>query len=245
MNKYIEDLNNFYKPAKAVFKKEFSSYFFGPVAYIVIVIFLLITGTVFFKDFYISDRADMRLFFQLMPFTFSIFIPALTMKLFAEEKSSGSYEMLMTIPVSPAIVTIAKFTAATAVSVVMIAPTIFYVISASFAGNVDFGPIIGGYLGLILLGATYSSIGLFFSSLTKSQIAAFLSAAAVCFFLTIIGSVLAYTPGRIAGFFQYISTSYHFQNVSKGVIDSVDIVYFISIISLMLILTVKSSEERR
>lgn len=245
MNNFKNFMNSFFYSSKSVFKKEIKSHFYSPVAYIVMILFLLVTGFLFFRDFYINGRADLRMFFQLLPFTFSIFIPALTMKLFSEEKSSGSFEMLMTLPLSPVEVVAGKFFSVLAVIVIMILPTLFYVVSAAFAGSIDFGPVIGGYLALILMAGMYVSIGLFFSSLTKSQIAAFLSSAGVCFLLTVVGALLAYVPGRVAAFFQYLSTSFHFQNVAKGVIDSKDLIYFICSSILMLMLTVKSVKEKR
>jgi len=245
LKKFFTDCICATENARIIMKKELKSYFVSPIAYIVITLFLLITGTLFFMTFFLYDRAELRGFFQILTLTFAIFIPAVTMKLFAEEKNSGSFEMLMTLPVSAADAAAGKILAATAFSAVMLAPTLVYPVSVFIVGSPDIGPIIGGYLGAILLGATYSSIGVFASSLTKNQITAFIIAFGACMFLWVIDVFLPLLPAGVVDLFEYISVNAHFNSISKGVIDSRDLIYFASVIALCFMGTVKSIEERR
>lgn len=213
-----------------IFKKEFKSYFISPVAYIVISVFLLITGWFFFSTFFIYSQAELRNFFSLLPLVFSFIIPAITMRLFSEEVNVGSYEILMTMPVTFADVVIGKFLAAALFAGVMLIPTLSYPLFICFIGRLDWGPVIGGYTGAILLGASYSAIGLFASSLTRNQIIAFIIGVAVCFTLTLLDKMLLFFPGSIVTFLEYLGADFHFQNISKGIIDSRDIIYFGSVI---------------
>ncbi|MGL4368485.1 MAG: ABC transporter permease [Spirochaetota bacterium] len=231
--------------ARIIMKKELKSYFVSPIAYIVITLFLLFTGILFFSTFFLYDRAELRGFFQILPLTFAIFIPAVTMKLFAEEKNTGSFEMLMTLPVSTADAVAGKILAATAFAAVMLLPTIVYPVSVFIVGSPDIGPIIGGYCGALLLGAAYASIGVFASSLTKNQITAFIISFAACMALWAIDIFLPLLPAGVVDIFEYISVNSHFNSIAKGVIDTRDVIYFASLIALCAMGTGKSIEERR
>lgn len=231
--------------ARIIMKKELKSYFVSPIAYIVITFFLLVTGFLFFSTFFITDRAELRDFFQFLPLTLAIFVPALTMRLLAEEKHTGSFEMLLTLPVSVADVVAGKILSATVFTAVMLSPTLIYAVSVYIVGSPDIGPIIGGYVGALFLAAAYSSIGVFASSLTKNQIVAFIITLAVCIFLWVIYFFLPLLPVGIVNFFEYLSVSSHFASIAKGVIDSRDLIYFASVIALSAMGTVKSIEERR
>jgi len=217
-----------------IFKKEFKTYFVSPVAYIVISVFLLVTGWFFFSTFFIYNQADLRNFFNLLPLIFAFIVPAITMRLFSEELNVGSYEILMTMPVTCIDVVLGKFLAATIFIAAMLVPTLSYPIFVSFIGKLDWGSVIGGYTGAIFLGASYSAIGLFASSLTRNQIIAFIIGVAVCFTLTLIDKMLFFFPGNIVTFLEYLGADFHFQNISKGVIDSRDILYFVSVIFISL-----------
>jgi ABC-2 type transport system permease protein len=212
-----------------IFKREFSSYFVSPIAYIVISIFLLVTGWFFFSTFFAHNQAGMRNFFSLLPYTFSFIVPAITMRLFSEEYNIGTYELLVTMPVTNIDIILGKFMAAVIFLGVMLVPTLSYPLFISVLGDLDWGPVIGGYTGSILLGAAYSAIGLLASSLTRNQIIAFIIGVALCFALTLIDQMLFFLPGLLVGFFQYISADFHFQNISKGIIDSRDVLYFVSV----------------
>ena len=212
-----------------IFKKEFRGYFVSPIAYIVISIFLLVTGWFFFSTFFLFNQANMRSFFSLLPIIFSFVIPAITMKLFSEELNVGSYEILLTMPVTFIDVVLGKFFAGLAFVIAMLIPTLSYPISISFFGHLDWGPVIGGYVGALLLGAAFSAVGIFASSLTRNQITAFITATAICFSLALVDKMLFFLPQSFLGFFEYLGADYHFRNIAKGVLDSRDILYFLSV----------------
>ncbi|MCI0470083.1 MAG: ABC transporter permease subunit [Candidatus Aminicenantes bacterium] len=215
---------------KHIFKKEFKTYFISPIAYIVISIFLLIIGWLFFSTFFLNRQANMMRFFSMLPITFSFIIPAVTMRLFSEEINIGTYEILLTLPVNFKDIIVGKFLAASAFVGVMLAPTLVYAISIAFLGKLDWGPVIGGYVGALLLGAGYCAIGLMASSITKNQVIAFIIGMALCFTLTLLTDFMLYfLPNTLVEFFQYLSANYHFQNIARGVVDSRDIIYFISL----------------
>lgn len=217
------------KQAVHIFKKEFRTYFVSPIAYIVISIFLLVTGWFFFTTFFLYNQANLRNFFSLLPIIFSFVVPAVTMRLFSEELNVGSYEILLTMPVTFLDVVVGKFLSAVAFIAVMIAPTLSYPITVSFLGELDWGPVAGGYLGAVLLGASFSAIGLFASSLTRNQIIAFIVGMAICFSLVLVDKMLFFLPQSLLGILSYLGADAHFQNISKGIIDSRDALYFLSV----------------
>ena len=175
---------------RTITKRELGSFVVSPIAYIVIAIYLAITGWFFFSTFFLAGRADMRNFFGLMPILFSFTIPAVTMRLFSEEYSTGTYEMLKTQPLSIGDIVGGKFLSSVIFILIMLVPTIIYAISISFLGSLDWGPVIGGYLCAILLAGAYSAIGIFASSLTRNQIVAFIISAALCILLSLINQVV-------------------------------------------------------
>jgi ABC-2 type transport system permease protein len=213
-----------------IFEKEFRHYFVSPIAYIVISIFLLVTGWFFFTTFFLYNQANLRAFFDLLPLIFSFVIPAVTMRLFAEELSVGSYEILVTMPVTFRDVILGKFAASLAFVAAMLVPTLAYPVTVSFLGQLDWGPVIGGYLGALLLGGAFCAIGVFASSLTRNQIIAFIIGMVICFSLTLIDRMLLFFPQSTLGVLGYLGTDFHFENISKGVVDSRDVLYFLSII---------------
>jgi len=217
------------RQAVKIFKKDFRSYFVSPIAYIVISIFLLVTGWFFFTTFFLFGQASLRNFFSLLPIIFCFVIPAVTMRLVSEELNIGSYEILLTMPVTFTDVVLGKFMAATAFVVALLIPTLAYPITVSLLGQLDWGPVIGGYIGAILLGASFCAIGLFASALTRNQIIAFITGMAICFGLTLIDKMLFFLPRSLLGVLSYLGADFHFQNISKGIIDSRDIVYFLSV----------------
>jgi ABC-2 type transport system permease protein len=213
-----------------IFKKEFQHYFVSPIAYIVISIFLLVTGWFFFTTFFLYNQASLRGFFDLLPLIFSFVIPAVTMRLFAEELSAGSYEILVTMPVTFRDIIVGKFLASVVFVAGMLVPTLAYPLTVSLLGELDWGPVIGGYIGALLLGGSFCAIGLFASSLTRNQIIAFIIGMIICFSLTLIDRMLLFFPESVLGVLQHLGVDYHFQNISKGVIDSRDLLYFASVI---------------
>ncbi|MBN1847515.1 MAG: ABC transporter permease subunit [Deltaproteobacteria bacterium] len=212
-----------------IFKKEFKSYFLSPIAYIVISIFLLVIGWFFFTPFFLYDQASLRQFFILLPIIFSFIIPAVTMRLFSEELNVGSYETLLTLPVTFTDIILGKFLASVLFVAAMLVPTLTYPATVSLLGELDWGPVLGGYIGAVLLAASFSAVGLFASSLTRNQIIAFITGMVICFGLTLIDKMLFFVPRSILGVVGYLGADFHFQNISKGVIDSRDILYFLSV----------------
>ena len=212
-----------------IFQKEFKSYFVSPIAYIVIAIFLLVTGWFFFATFFLVGQASLRNFFGLLPFIFAFVIPAITMRLVSEELNIGSYEILLTMPVTITDVVIGKFLASTAFVAALLIPTLAYPITVTTLGQLDWGPVAGGYMGAVLLGAAFSALGLFASALTRNQIIAFIVGMAICFTLVLIDKMLFFLPRSLLGVLSYLGADFHFQNISKGIIDSRDIIYFLSV----------------
>ena len=212
-----------------IFRKEFSAYFVSPIAYIVIAIFLLVTGWFFFATFFLFNQASLRAFYVLLPIVFAFVIPAITMRLISEEINVGSDEILLTMPVTIRDIILGKFLASVALVGAMMIPTIAYPLTVSFMGQLDWGPVVGGYVGAVFLGAAFSAVGLFASALTRNQIIAFIIGLATCFTLTLIDKMLYFLPQSLLGVFAYLGADFHFQNIAKGIIDSRDILYFVSI----------------
>jgi ABC-2 type transport system permease protein len=210
--------------------KELKDYFISPIAYIVISIFLLVTGWFFFATFFYYNQADLRNFFDLLPITFSFFIPAVTMRLFSEERNVGSYEMLLTLPLTFNDILVGKFLAGVFFVAAALVPTLAYPICVAFMGQLDWGTVAGGYMGALLLGSAFTAVGLFASSLTRNQIIAFIVGMAICFTLALIDKMLFFFPRPMLGVIGYLGADFHFKNIAKGIIDSRDILYFISVI---------------
>lgn len=229
-----------------ILKRESGTYFNSPVAYIVVILFLIITGSLFWLNFFQDiSILSMRGFFGQAPLFLAFFAPAITMGLFAEEKRSGTLELLMTMPVSDFEIVMGKFLAAVGLLTVVFAMTLVYPFSLSRLGDIDWGAVWAGYAGLMLLGASYSAIGLMASSWTKDQVVAILVAFSICFFLYLIDQLVGQPTGTTAQVVEYLSTSYHFENMARGVIDSRDVVYYLSLIGVCLVVTQTSIAARR
>ena len=226
-------------------KKELKSYFDSPIAYIIITIFLLISGWFFFSDLFLVNQATLRNLFGIIPFIFMFFIPAITMRLISEEKKSGTIEILLTLPVKDHQIILGKFLAGLILISLAVILTLVYAFTLSGLGNLDFGSVVSGYLGLILLGATYLSIGIFTSSLTQNQIVAFIISFLIIFVLYLLDNVLIFMPGFLASVLEYLSVNYHFSNISRGVIDSRDVIYYLSLIFFFLFLAVRVLSSRK
>ncbi len=229
-------------------KKEFGTFFDSLTAYILLTVFLGISG--FFTWLYGSDiffigQATMQPFFGVAYWTLFFFIPALTMKMLAEEKRSGTIELLLTKPVTDWQVVAGKFLAAFMLIFVALILTLPYYITLTFIGDVDHGAVWTGYFGMLLMSMTYISIGLFASSITNNQIVAFLLSLFIGVFFLIIFNVLANSfTGNTALLFNYLSLSTHYDSVSRGVIDSRDLIYFLSITFFGLLLAETALAKR-
>ena len=227
-------------------RREFAAYFNSPIAYIFIVVFLLISGYMFFTEITIgSPQADMRPLFGLAPLIFCIFGPLVTMGLFAEEKATGTLEMLLALPLTDWQVVFGKFLAAVGLIAVTLAFTLPYVFFVSAYGNLDKGPVIGGYLGLLLMAAGYLSVGLMTSVWTKNQVVSAVIGFLFCFALFLFGKLLQVVPPSLAPIIQALSFDYHFQSIAKGVIDTRDLLYYFSLIGICLLIAQTSLESRR
>ena len=232
----------------AILKKEFNSFFASPIAYLVIGVFLLINGLFlwFFKDdFNILNTgfADINPFFFLAPYVFLFLIPAITMKSFADEFNSGTIELLKTKPLSDWQIVIGKFIASLLLVVIALIPTFTYVYTVyqlgNPVGNIDFGSTIGSYIGLLFLAATYTSIGLFTSTLSKNQIVAFILGVFITFFLFYGFDAISNSFVNNAIVIKKIGINEHFKSISRGVIDTRDILYFVSV-SFFFLFTTKT-----
>ncbi len=214
-----------------IFKKEFKAYFVSPIAYIVIAVFLFAIAICwfFFMGFFIINQASLRGFFFWLPIIFSFVIPAITMRLLSEESNIGSDEILLTMPVTITDVIIGKFLASVGFVAAMLIATLAYPIVVSRIGQLDWGPVIGGYIGALFLGAAFCAVGLFSSSLTRNQIIAFIISLAICFSLALLDKLQVFLPPGLLGVLAYLGADYHFQNISKGIVDSRDILYFLSV----------------
>ena len=228
-----------------VFKKELRGFFFSPIAYIVITTFLLLSGWFFFSTFFLYNQAELRNFFSQLPIIFAFIVPAITMRLFSEELNSGSFELLSTLPISDFGIVVGKFMAALVFIALMLLPTLAYAFSVASLGDLDWGPVFGGYCGALLLAGAYTGIGLFASSLTKNQIVAFIIGMAICFMLTIFDHMLFFVPESVLAVFAYLGSTTHFQNISRGIIDTRDVLYFLSIMFLALYTTTFVLKEKR
>ena len=228
---------------QTMLKRELSSYFSSPIAYIVGCLFLVFSGLLFFSTFFLLNRAELRGFFSLLPVLLSFFVPAITMRLFAEEKRIGSFETLLTLPVTPFEIVTAKFIAGVVSSIALLLPTLFYVLTASSFGKVDAGPIIGGYLGALFLISSFTAIGLFASSVTKNQIIAFFVSFALCAVLAFMSSFLILLPSPLVSLLGFFSATSHFDSIARGIIDTRDLLYFLSVTAVFFGFTVKSIQN--
>ena len=231
----------------AILKKEFRSYFNSPIAYIFITFFLGISSWLFFRGFFLINQAEMRGFFGLMPWLFLFFVPAVTMKLWAEEKKLGTVEILMTLPIRDYEVVIGKYLASYALLAVTVLLSLVLPLSVSILGNPDGGTILSGYIGLLLMGGAYLAIGLFASTLTENQIIAFILGSIACFGMLIIGEdiVLFNAPNWLFPIFSYLGLGAHYSSILRGVLDSRDILYYLSVIGFFLTLSSISVESRK
>lgn len=221
-------------------KKELQLYFNSPIAYIVLLIFLVISGFFFGRPLFVQNYSTMRHFFDVLPLFLLFFIPAITMRIYSEEYKSGTIELMYTLPYTKLEILLGKYIAALLVSAGGIVLTFFYPLTLLILGKPDIGVIISGYLGVLFLCMFFTSIGLFSSSLTKNQIVSFIIAFFICFVFFIIGKIGMFLPQWLS----YIGIDFHYDNFVRGVLDIRDIVFFISLTFLFLYFTLISSENK-
>ena len=230
----------------AILKKELNSFFSTPIGYLVIAIFLIINGLflwIFDNEFNILNAgfADLNSFFYLAPWIFLFLIPAITMRTFSDEYNTGTIEILKTKPISNKEIILGKYFASFLLIIIALIPTLIYVYSISQLGNpignYDFGSMIGSYLGLLFLAATYTAIGVFSSTLSKNQIVAFIIAMFISFILFYGFEAMASLFGDLDYSVQRLGLNEHYKSISRGVIDTRDLIYFISVTVFFLLLT--------
>lgn len=229
-------------------RRELHGYFDSPIAYIVVVSFLLVAGWMFFSALFLFGRADMRPFFAPSPFSPSmllvILVPAITMRLVAEERKTGTIELLTTMPVRDSEVVLGKFLAAVTLLGVAFLLTVAYPISIAMLGALDWGPVVGGYLGMLLFAAALVAVGLLCSTWTENQIVAFIVAFLVSAALYYVYWLQFFVPHFLAPLFEYLSVSFHLDNMARGVIDSRDVLYYLSLTVGGLFLAIRSLERQ-
>lgn len=219
---------------KALFRRELQSYFATPVAYVFIVIFLVLMGTFTFYigGFYERGQADLRAFFNFHPWLYLFLVPAIAMRLWAEERKTGSIEMLMTWPITPWQAVLGKFLAAWAFTAIALALTFPIWLTVNYLGDPDNGVIVAGYIGSLLMAGGFLSIGACLSALTRNQVIAFVLSVVACFGFLLSGFPLVldlfsgWAPQVLVDGIASLSFLTHFSNISRGVIDFRDLVYF-------------------
>ena len=222
-----------------------SGYFGSPVAYVFIVIFLILCGffTFQFGDFYNSNDASLRTFFVWHPWLYLFLIPAVAMRMWAEERRTRTIELLLTLPVTLPQAIIGKFLAGWLFIGIALLLTFPMVITVAYLGDPDFGQIAAGYIGSFLLAGCYLAVGSFASSLTRNQVVAFIICLVVCLFFVVAGwppvteTLSTTVPLSVANFIASLSFMYRFDSVQRGVIDSRDLIYYASLITFMLAAT--------
>jgi ABC-2 type transport system permease protein len=229
--------------------KEFKSYMYSPMAYVIIAIFIGLTGLFFgFINFSITRMETSLGGFLGNPFYIVIvllLIMVLTMRLIAEEKKLGTMELLLTAPVKDSEIILGKFLGSLGIIVVMIVLTFYFPILLQIYGDPDMGPIASGYLGLLLLSCSALAIGIFTSSLTSNQIVAAVVGGAILLGLWFLGYATAYVPKAVGDVIGYLSLSNYFSDFTRGVIDTRGIIYYLSITALFLFLAIRSLENSR
>lgn len=233
----------------AVAKREFRTFFASPIAYIVLGGFLLLSGWLFFSTLFLAGQASLRGFFGLVPVLFVVLVPAITMRAVAEEKKTGTMELLLTFPMDDWQIVAGKFLAALGMVGVGLAWTAPYALSvASLTGpgaKFDWGPVFAGYLGLLLLASSFIALGLWGSALSRNQIVGFIVGLVLCFAFAFIDKFAALLPEQVGQLVEYLSVDYHFDNIARGVIDTRDLLFYVSLTALGLVLTTRQLASAR
>lgn len=231
----------------AITLRELKAYFVSPVAYVVSALFLVAMGYLFALILINSREASLRYLFNNMIFVLLIMAPALTMRLLAEEQRMGTIELLLTAPVHDWQVVLGKFLGSLILFVVMLlAPTLYYVLILQVFGPPDYGPILTGYLGFLLLGAAYLAVGVFGSSVTQNQIIAFFVSLVILLLMWLADAAMnVFGTGPLSDALVYIALPRHFGDLFRGILDTTDIVYALSIIAIFLFLATQVLQTRR
>ena len=227
-------------------KRELGGFFNSPMAYIFLVIFAIVNGYFFTNTFFLFGQSDLRVLFDIVPLVYLFFIPAVSMGLIARENNLGTMETMSTMPINTYEFVLGKFLAASSLILLgLVATSIHLFTLISVGTNVDYGAIFSGYLGLALMGGTYAAIGTYASSVTENQVVAFIIGVFIVLVFFMLDKTLVFVPRSIAGFIQFLAVDYHLSNISRGVIDSRNLVYFFSMIGFFIFLTIRTLEMKR
>lgn len=234
---------------RSVATRELRAYFNSPIAYVFLLAFIGAALFTFFNvnAFFARGQADMRSLFSSVPFLMLLLVPALTMRLWAEEEKQGTIEMLLTLPVRDHELVAGKFVASWALLAVGLALTLPLAITVSLLGNLDWGPVWGGYVGALLLGAAYLAVGQFVSAMTENQILAFILSLVVCMAMYGVGteSFLGLFSDSTAATLRALGTGSRFESIGRGVIDLRDLLYYVSLTGFFLALSVGALRAKR
>jgi ABC-2 type transport system permease protein len=225
--------------------RQFRSYFNGPTAYIVLGLVLFVLGFLFWETFFLYDRASVREMFNYLRAILVVATPALTMGLVAEEKRTGTIELLLTMPVTDVQVLAGKYLGVLGLFGVLMLLTLPYPVAVATLGPLDWGPVFSGYVGLFLQGAAMLAIGLMASTVSENQIVAFFVALVLIAFFAMIGMLLPLLPQGAANVLEYVSFTYHFEGLARGVIDLRAVIYFSSLTLLAGLVSLFALESRR
>ena len=229
-----------------IFRREVAGFFNSPMAYIFLVIFAIVNGYFFTNTFFLFGQSDLRVLFDIVPLVYLFFIPAVSMGLIAREHNLGTMEIISTLPINNFEFVLGKFLAALSLILLGLFATSIHFFTLIFVGsNVDYGAIFSGYLGLALMGGTYAAIGTYSSSVTENQVVSFIIGVFIVLVLFMLDKTLVFIPNSIAGFIQFLSVDYHLSNIYRGVIDSRNLIYFISMIGFFIFLTIQTLEVKR
>ncbi len=234
-----------------VFRREFAAYFNSPIAYIFIIAFLVFNGGMVMNGFFLTGTADLRGFFGMLPFFLILFIPAVSMRLWAEDKRLGTFELLMTLPLRTGDVMLGKYLAAFCFYLVALAGTLPLPLMVGQLGNPDVGAMLAGYLGAGLLGALYLAIGTFTSGLMRDQISAVILGIVACFLVFIVGeqwvvaTIDGWLPGAGSFLRQYLGLAEHYDTMLRGMVTLGDLVYFVGLTAVFLALNTLWLEGRK
>lgn len=225
----------------SIIKKELQLYFNSPIAYIVIMIFLLLCGFFYSRPLFVQGYVTLRHFFDLLPLFLLFFVPAISMKIFSEEYKTGTVEILYTLPFNKIEILLGKYFASLTVIILGVVLTLLYPFSLTFLGKLDIGATIAGYIGIFFTIMFFNSVGVFSSSLTKNQIVSFI----ISFFILFIFFAIGKLGFFVSDIISYIGIDLHYDNFIRGIIDVRDVVYFISLSTLFLYFTYLSIQRQK
>jgi len=235
-----------------IFRKELKGYFYSPIAYVFSIIFIFLNAGIYTFHLFFMGNADMRAFFSTLPIVLGlVFIPAISMRLWSEEKKLGTVQLLLTLPIKTEYIVFGKFLASFVFYCIALAGTLTIPIVLMILGNPDLGPIAGGYFGAVLLGGFLLSIGIFISSFFPDQIMSLIITSLVLGVLVLIGwqyvpmVIDGWIPGLGTFLYRYVGVTRHFNDIERGVIDIKNIIYFLSFTAVFLYLNAKVLERRK